>query len=120
MPASCAVIGNPTDWRGRCLSNEWSCLTIACVQDVLFESKLANMCLKPKIIDDQYLKPDEQDLLRRHLNEYSMSSPPVFTHMYDSVRCPSRRNGPVLPKHEVRVPCWCFPCRCLSQLGQLW
>lgn len=59
------------------------------LQDVLFESKLANMCLKPKIIDEQYLKAEEQELLKRHLNEYSMSSPPVFTHMYDSVRCRS-------------------------------
>lgn len=64
---------------------ELECCIADAVQDVLFESKLANMCLKPKIIDDQYLKPEEHELLKRHLNEYSMSSPPVFTHMYDSV-----------------------------------
>lgn len=65
---------------------------------MLFESKLANMCLKPKIINEEYLKADEQDLLRRHLNEYSMSSPPVFTHMYDSVCTPT----PIV--HRVGAP----------------
>jgi hypothetical protein len=58
----------------------------AWVEGVLFESKLANMCLKPKVIDDEYLKPDEQELLRRFAPEYSLANPPVLTHMYDTVR----------------------------------
>ena len=56
------------------------------MQDVLFESKLANMCLKPKTIDNDYLKPEEQELLNHWAPEFSMVNPHVFTHMYDTVR----------------------------------
>jgi hypothetical protein len=56
------------------------------VQDVLFESKLANMCLKPKVIDSSYLKRDERELLNHWAPEFAMSNAPVLTHMYDTVR----------------------------------
>ena len=67
------------------------------MQDVLFESKLANMCLKPKTIDSQYLKPEEQELLSHWAPEFSMSNPPVFTHMYDTVCAPFSCTLIILP-----------------------
>lgn len=72
------------------------------MQDVLFESKLANMCLKPKTIDSSYLKPEEQQLLRHWAPEFSMANPPVFTHMYDTVRRPtSCHAGEHCPCHSA-------------------
>jgi hypothetical protein len=65
------------------------------LQNVLFESKLANMCLVPKIIDRHYLQPAELALLQKQVPEFgadgacSSSGSLVFTHMYDSVRLPS-------------------------------
>jgi hypothetical protein len=61
------------------------------LQDVLFESKLANMCLVPKIIDRYYLQPAELALLQKQVPEFgadgtcSRSDALVLTHMYDSV-----------------------------------
>jgi hypothetical protein len=57
------------------------------LQGVLFESKLANMCLRPKLVDETYLTPEELALLRRSVRDYGVpgSEAPVFTHTYDSV-----------------------------------
>lgn len=60
------------------------------MQDVLFESKLAGMCLTPKVVDEAYLKPHELAFLRKHVPEAAARDSPsalVFTHPYDSVRC---------------------------------
>ena len=62
------------------------------VQNVLFESKLANMCLVPKIIDAAYLHAAELAAVRKHVPDFgadgaaSPNEALVFTHMYDSVR----------------------------------
>ena len=62
------------------------------LQDVLFESKLASMCLMPKIIDEDYLTPAELAFLTKHApNVRRRCDPPeanvvVYTHTYDSVR----------------------------------
>jgi hypothetical protein len=63
------------------------------VQDVLFESKLASLCLMPKVIDESYLRQDEIAFVHKHVPEARRAgavpadSAVVFTHTYDSVRC---------------------------------
>lgn len=79
--------------------------SLAVLQDVLFESKLASMCLMPKIINEEYLRPDEVAFMLKHVPSFrrhgqkasSNSNAVVFTHTYDSV-CP---------------PCHCSPDACL-------
>ena len=66
------------------------------LQDYLFEAKLANMVVLPKVIDEAYLKAEDKTLLLRMLPEYVEVKKSglgfehlVHTHMYDQVRISS-------------------------------
>ena len=58
-------------------------------QDVLFETKLASLCLMPKIIDEDYLGAESMAFVLKHAPECrrgGSDSAVIFTHTYDSVR----------------------------------
>ena len=95
---------------------------------MLFESKLASMCLMPKVIDEEYLAEAEVAFLAKHAPNVRRRCDPaeanviVYTHTYDSVRPSCLTLGvavleacsEMLPFGAASVCCVCRSLPCAS------